>query len=295
MRHLLLTILFRYPAQYFTASVIIEVHINIRQGNTVGIKETLEQQVVLDRVYLGYAQAVCHGRTGSRTTSRSHRNAQLRTGGIDKVLYNQEVTGKTHRLHNVQLKNQTFFHFVRQRVTVKPFGTVKCQFGKIVGFQFNTIKFFVTAQTLDFGFGGFLVQDDISVFVLRKLVEQIFFRIFPPVFLFRSEIFGNGKSRHNRGMVYRVIFHLVQNLQCIGKRFGNIGKKLVHLRLGLHPFLLGVKHTARVVQILARTQTDKAVVRLGILLVHKMNVIGADYFYIVLPGIFQQFGIGFLL
>ncbi len=56
MRHLLLTILFRYPAQYFTASVIIEVHINIRQGNTVRIQETLEQQVVLDRVYLGNAQ-----------------------------------------------------------------------------------------------------------------------------------------------------------------------------------------------------------------------------------------------
>ena len=36
MRHLLLTILFRYPAQYFTASVIIEVHINIRQGMQSG-------------------------------------------------------------------------------------------------------------------------------------------------------------------------------------------------------------------------------------------------------------------
>ena len=96
-------------------------------------------------------------------------------------------------------------------------------------------------------------------------------------------------------MVYGVVFHLVQNLQRIGKRFRNIGKKLVHLRLGFHPLLLGIKHTARIVQILARTQTDKAVVRLGILLIHKMDVIGTNHLYAILPGIFQQFGIGFLL
>ena len=295
MRHLLLSVLYRYPTQHFTTPVIIEVHINIRQRNTVRIKETLKQQVILDRVYLRNTQTISHSRTGCRTTSRPHRNSQLRTGGIDKVLYNQEVTRETHRLHDVQLKHQTLFYFIRQRITVNPFGAVKCQFGEIVGFQLDTIKLFVTAQTLYFGFSGFLVQDYFPIFVLRKFIEQIFFRIFLPVSFFCSEILGNGESRHDRSMVYGVVFHLVQNLQRIGKRFRNIGKKLVHLRLGFHPLLLGIKHTARIVQILARTQTDKAVVRLGILLVHKVNVIGADYFYIVLPGIFQQFGISFLL
>lgn len=71
VRHLFLSILLRYPVQHATTSVIIEVHINIRQRDTVRIQETLEQQVVLNRVNLRNTQAVSYRRTRRRTTSRS--------------------------------------------------------------------------------------------------------------------------------------------------------------------------------------------------------------------------------
>ena len=249
----------------------------------------------MNGVYLGDAQAVGHCRTGSRTTSRSHRNAQLRTGSIDEVLHNQEVTRKTHCLHDVQLKDQTLFHFIRQRIAVQPFSPVERQLGKIVGLQFDTVKLVVPSQTLNLSFGGIFIQNNISVLILRKLIKQVFLRISLPILFFRSKILGNSESRHDRRVVNRIIFHFVQNLQRIGKRFGNIRKEFVHLSLGFHPFLLGIEHTARIVQILARTQTDKAVVRLGILFVHKMDVIGTNHLYAILLGIFQQFGIGLLL
>ena len=52
MGHFLLPIFFRHPTQHLASPVIIKVHINIRQGNTVWIQKTLEQQVILYRVYL---------------------------------------------------------------------------------------------------------------------------------------------------------------------------------------------------------------------------------------------------
>ena len=126
MRYFFLTIFIGYPAKHFTTTVVIEVHIDIGQGDTVRIQETLEQQVVLDRVDLGDTQTVSHCRTGSRTTSGPYRYAQFRACGIDEVLHYQEVSGETHRFHDVQLEVEPFFHFFRQRVAIYSFRTVKC-------------------------------------------------------------------------------------------------------------------------------------------------------------------------
>ncbi len=68
--------------------------------------------------HLRDTQAIGHRRTGSRTTSRTYRHAQLMTGGIDKVLHNQEVSRETHRLHDVQLKVHTLLHLLRQGFTI---------------------------------------------------------------------------------------------------------------------------------------------------------------------------------
>ena len=171
VRHLLLPVLLRHPAEHFSTPVIIEVHIDIRQRDTVGIQETLEQKVVLNRVYFRDAQAIGHRRAGSRTTSRSYRNAQLCAGGIDKVLHNQEVSRETHRLHDVQLKDQTFLHLVGQGITVQFFSTVECQFCQIVGFQLDTVQLVVAPQTLYLGIGGILIQHHLAVFILGKLIK----------------------------------------------------------------------------------------------------------------------------
>ena len=53
MSYTLSAIFIRYPAQYLATTVIIEVGIDIGEGDTVRIQETLEQEGVFDRVDLG--------------------------------------------------------------------------------------------------------------------------------------------------------------------------------------------------------------------------------------------------
>lgn len=93
LRHPFAAVLFDHIVQYVGTAVLIEIDIDIGQGDTVGIQETLEQQVVLDRVDIGNTQRIGHHRTGSRTTARSHRYPQF-PRGTDKVPYDKEVTGK---------------------------------------------------------------------------------------------------------------------------------------------------------------------------------------------------------
>ena len=96
-------------------------------------------------------------------------------------------------------------------------------------------------------------------------------------------------------MVDAIELHLVAYIYRVRQSFGYIGKKFIHLRLGLHPLLLGVKHTLGVIQVLTRTQTYQAVVRFGILFIHKMHIVGTHQLHIVLLGVFHQFCIGHLL
>ena len=77
VRTILMSVLVLHPLQHTAAAVVVEIGINIRQGDTVGIEETLEQQVVLQRVNLRDAQAVGHHAAGSRATSGTYHDAQL--------------------------------------------------------------------------------------------------------------------------------------------------------------------------------------------------------------------------
>ena len=164
MRYLLLSVFLGHPAEHLAAAVVIEVHIDIGKGDTVGVQETLEQQVVLDGVYLRDSQAVGHRELGA--------------GGIDKVLHDKEVTRETHRLHNIELKHQTLLHFFTQRIAIKTFGTIECQFGQVVGLQLDTIQLLIASQTLDLGVGSFLVKHHFAVLIAGELVEQVLFGIF---------------------------------------------------------------------------------------------------------------------
>ena len=65
MCHMGSTILLRHPIEHLAAAGILEVGIDIRQRYTVGVQESLEQQVVLQRIEVGYLQAVRDHRTGS--------------------------------------------------------------------------------------------------------------------------------------------------------------------------------------------------------------------------------------
>ncbi len=64
MGAVLCAVLVHDPPQYLSTAVVVEVGIDIRQVDTVGVEETLKQQVVFQRVNLRDAEAVGHHRTG---------------------------------------------------------------------------------------------------------------------------------------------------------------------------------------------------------------------------------------
>ena len=64
VRHLVVSVLV-HPFEHLSASVVVEVGVDIRERDTVRIEESLEQKIVFYRVNLGDAEAVSHNGSGS--------------------------------------------------------------------------------------------------------------------------------------------------------------------------------------------------------------------------------------
>ena len=107
VRHLLHAVLLSHPVEHLATAVVVEVHVDIRERDTVRVEETLEQQVVLQRVEVCNFQAVRHHRAGSRATPRTYPHAQFLACGAYVVRHDKEVARETHRLHYVQLEVDT--------------------------------------------------------------------------------------------------------------------------------------------------------------------------------------------
>ena len=112
VRNLVVSVFVFNPLEHFASSVIIEVGIDIGEGNTVRVKESFEKQVVLDWVNLGNSQAIGYNRSGCRTTSRAYHNAKFVTCRVDEILHDKEVTREAHGLHDVQFELHTLVNFV---------------------------------------------------------------------------------------------------------------------------------------------------------------------------------------
>ena len=91
-------------------ALIVEVRVNIGHGLPVGIEKSLEQELVFDGINIGNTYTVCNGTACCRTTSRTHEHAQV-PARLDKIGYDEEVSGKSHCFNRIQLKIQAFFHF----------------------------------------------------------------------------------------------------------------------------------------------------------------------------------------
>ena len=217
------------------------------------------------------------------------------TRRIDIVLHNEEVTWETHGFHDVQLKLDALLHMVGQRVAIHLAGTVISQLAQIIGLQFESVQFVAATQFLYLVHGCIVTHHHFAVFVSGKLLEQLFVGIFPAIFFFGAEIFGDFEARHDRSVVNAVKLHLIADGTCILQSLGHIREHRIHLLARLEPFLLGIEHTLGVVQIAVRTQTDQAVVRFGIFLIHKVAVVGAHQLHPIFMRQTDQFLIGPLL
>ena len=139
MSNFLLAILLCYPVEYSTTTIIIEVDIDIWQRNTVRVKESLKQQVVLDWVNLRDTQTICHSRSCGRSTTGAYRHIEFFAGCADEILHDKEVAWETHRLHNVQLELQSLSGLVIEYLAIALVCAIHREFRKIVGLKLNTV------------------------------------------------------------------------------------------------------------------------------------------------------------
>ena len=205
----LMAVLILHPFQYLSSSVVIEVGIDIRQRDTVWVKETLKQQVVFQGVDLCDSQTISHHRTGSRTTSRPNHHSQLIAGRVDKVLHDKEVAGESHRLHDVQFELHSFYHILWYRFAISALCSFIGEFSQIVGLELYAVYLVVASQFLDFLLGIFRWQWVLAVLVGSKLlIELLLGELLPPLFL-GTELLRNGEERHDRVIVETVDLHLI--------------------------------------------------------------------------------------
>ena len=131
------------PTKHLSSTIIVEVGINIREVHTVGVKETLEQQIVFQWVDLGDTQTISHHRTRCGTTTRTYPHSKFLTGRVDEVLHYKEVARETHRFHYMKLEVDVFPNFIRQGVAIEFLSTIIGEFCQIVGFELDTIDLII--------------------------------------------------------------------------------------------------------------------------------------------------------
>ena len=104
MCHVVLAVFLCHPVQHAAAAIIVEVHVNIGQRDTVGVEETLKQEVIFNGIDLRDAETVGHATACGGATAGSYAHVEFLAGGANEVLHNEEVARETHRLHNMQFK-----------------------------------------------------------------------------------------------------------------------------------------------------------------------------------------------
>ncbi len=113
MCNLRFSIFFNHIIDHALASVIIKIDIYIRHRYPLGIQESLKQQIIFQRIDVGYTGAIGYNRTCCRPTSRPNKYIHI-AGGRNEILYNQKVSGKTHFFDDIQLMVYPVGHLIRK-------------------------------------------------------------------------------------------------------------------------------------------------------------------------------------
>ena len=118
--------------------------------------------------------------------------------------------------------------------------------------------------------------------VSRELVEEVLLGELSMVTLLGAKVLGDRELRHDRSRINGVGLYLIHNLLRIADGFWQVGEDGSHLLGCLEPLLLGVMHAVHIVHIVVGTEADKSVMRFGVLLLHKVHIVGGYDFDIML-------------
>ena len=117
MRDVFAAVLLRDVFDQLAASAHAEVDVDIRHGNALRVQETLEEQVVLQRIDIRDAQCVTNQAARRGTAAGPDRNI-LRARVVNKIPNDQEVAFVPHLLNHFDFGGQPALVF-GQRIPQK--------------------------------------------------------------------------------------------------------------------------------------------------------------------------------
>ena len=235
---------------------VFEVNVDIRHGDTVRVQETLEQELVPDRVQIRNLQAVGDHRSCRGTTPGAHHGAH-RTGCGNVVLDDEEVVREAHSADGLELEVYAFCLLVRECFPVALVRSLEGEVAEVCHGVAEAVSAVGSVLVAAAGVDDVLVFLKIGVDVLHEL------RIYL-------------ENRKNGLPVDGVAFYLGGHLKGVFEGFWMAGEQRRHLLFRLDIFLLGVAEAVRVVDVGVRGEADEAVMHGAVLLADKVGVVGCD-------------------
>ena len=237
------------------AALIVEVHVDIRHRDTLGVQEALEEEVVLDGVEVGDTQAVgYHAACGAASTGAYGYAVVL--GPVDEVLDYQEVVRESHVGDGLELEVDTLAQ-----------GSVGVE-GRSVALA-GTFP----GQMAEEGHGlAELVTAVVAFFVVTPAVDDIL--VFCEILVDVGEEGGvDGELREDVRAVDVVALYLFHHLPGIEYGLRVIREEFEHFVLTLEVLLLGIAEALGVVYQRVGGEADEAVVRRAVVLADEVGVV----------------------
>ena len=248
------------------AAFVIEIHVDIRHRDTLRVEETLEEEVVADRVEVGDAEAVGYAGTGRRAAPRPHGHA-VAPPPVDEVLDDEEVVRETHVGDSHQLEVQAGGLLLGELRAVAEFGALVGQVAQVGDGAAELVAAVVLrfVAVLVLGDVVFAVLDDVCIF-LQVDVDL------------REEFRGEYELREDVPAVDFVALHLVQHFEGVGQGLRVVREQGGHLLFTLEILLLGIAQALGVVDHRVGGQADEPVVRRSVLFADEVDVVGGHDF-----------------
>ena len=238
---------------FMRGSEVFEVHVNIRHADTVRIEETLEQELVLDRVEVRNPEAGGDHRTGSRATSGAHHRTH-RAGGSNIVLNDEEVVRETHSADCLELEIDSLALLLREGL---PVADVCALVGQMAEIRHRAAE---------------LLPPVCAVLVAAPYVNHVLILLQLIVYV-RKKVLRQIELRQHVTPVNLVALNLIRDLKRVGQHLRMLREQSRHLLLALEELLLSVAHPVNVVEISSCVEAEKPVVRRPVLLLHEVHVV----------------------
>ena len=235
---------------------VLEVNVDIRHVDAVRVKETLEQELILDRVEVRDAEAVGDDASCGGATPRSDEAAPCTRGGY-VVLHYEEVVRETHPADGLELEFDPLLLLVGKDFAVALVGAPVGQVTQVGDGVDEFVAAVVAVLVVASGVDDVLVALELGVDAGEEVLVYLI-------------------TRKDRVAVDAVGFDLVRDLHGVVDGFRVIREQGQHLLFRLEVFLLGVAQAARVVEVGVGGDADEAVVDRAVLLADEVDVVGRD-------------------